>query len=153
MTLNVREPTDQRMVNELPLYIREDRAAINAVTTGAGFSVNNLTITVGTTSLTVGTELAVVGHEIVNLTGDGLSTLATILGGTDGQIKTFIFQDTNVDMTDGVKSAGKFYLDHLPALSDFTPAQDDILCIINVGGDGASSYGYWKELYRTISVK
>lgn len=153
MSLDPNKPTDQVLVSELAAYIRESRAAINAVTSGAGFGTTNLDVAGGTTSLSVGTDLLAVGHEIVIITGLGLATLATILGGTDGQIKTFIFQDNNIDLTDGLKADGKFYLNQLPALSDFQPEQDDIIALVNVGGDGASAYGYWKELYRTISVK
>lgn len=153
MTLNASEPSAVRLVSELAAYQRETRAAVNSVTTGTGFTITNLGITVGTTSLTIGTELSAVGHELIILIGTGLSELATILGGTDGEIKTFIFQDGNVDMLDGAKAAGKFYLNHLPALSAWAAAQDDVLSMMNVGGDGATGYGYWKELYRTISVK
>lgn len=153
MSLDSNKPTDQALVSELPSWIRKSRAAINTVISGAGFGVTSLDIVGGTTSLSVGTDLLAAGHEIVFVTGLGLATLATILGGTDGQIKTFIFQDNNIDLTDGVKDSGKFYLNQLPALSDFQPEQDDVLTLVNVGGDGAAAYGYWKELYRTISVK
>ena len=30
---------------------------------------------------------------------------------------------------------------------------DDILAVVNIDGDGAANYGYWKELFRTLSVK
>lgn len=153
MTLNVNKPTDQEFVSVLPAYIRENRATINAISVGSGFGITELDIAFGTTSLTIGVDLLNVGHEIVIVTGLGVATLATILGGTAGQIKTFIFQDANVDLIDGVKSDGKFYLNQLPALSNFEPQQDDVLTLVNVGGDGASAYGYWKELDRCISVK
>lgn len=153
MSLDPNKPTDKIPVSELPSYIRENRAAINAVTTGAGFGVTNLNVATGATSLSIGTDLLAVGHEVVIVTGLGVAVLATILGGTEGQIKTFIFQDANVDLTDGVKSDGKFYLNQLPALSDFQPQQDDVITLVNIGGDGASVYGYWKELDRNISIK
>ena len=79
--------------------------------------------------------------------------LATMTGGTEGQIKVFIFQDANIDLTDGVKADGKFYLNHLPALSNYTPLQNGILVLANVGGDGATVHGYWKELFRTFPNK
>ena len=153
MTLNTSKPTDEELVSLLPYYIRENRVAINAISIGSGFGVTNLEIAFGVTSLTVGVDLLAVGHEIVIVTGSGVATLATIVGGTEGQIKTFIFKDSNIDLTDGVKSVGKFYLNQLPALGNFEPAEDDILTLVNVDGDGASVYGYWKELYRTISIK
>lgn len=150
--LDVNKPEDQVLVSQLPAYIRENRAAINAVTSGAGFGVTNLNVPPGTISLTVGVDLLAVGHEIVIVTG-GVAVLQTIIGGTEGQIKTFIFQNSTVDLLDGVKADGKFYLNHLPALSNFEPEPDDVLTLVNIEGDGAAVYGYWKELYRTISVK
>ena len=153
MPLDSNQPTDQVPVSEWPTWVRASRAAINALTAGTGLAVNNLDVVLGDTSLSVGTDLAAVGHEIVFITGLGAAELATILNGTDGQIKTFVFQDGNLDFLDGVKNSGKFYLNQ-PALTLFTAAQDDVLCLVNVGGDGgASTHGYWKELYRTISVK
>jgi len=152
MSLNVSKPEDQVLVSQLAAYIRENRVAINAVTSGAGFGVTNLAVASGATSLTIGTDLLAVGHEIVIVTG-GVAVLETILGGTEGQIKTFIFQNSLVDLLDGTKASGKFYLNHLPALSNFEPELDDVLVLVNVDGDGAAVYGYWKELYRTISVR
>jgi len=141
-------------VSEIASYIREDRAAINAISGAGGVGVTELEVPALTTSLTIGTELDDYSIEVVIISGDGASTLDSILGGTQGQIKIFVFQDANIDMTDGTKADGEFYLNHLPALSDFDPQQDDVLALVNVGGDaGATSDGYWKELYRTISVK
>ncbi len=153
MTLNASEPSAVRLVSELPAYMRETRAAVNAVTTGTGFSTTTLLLA-GETSLTVGTELADVGHELVFITSTGASVLATILGGFDGQVKTFIFGDGNIDLTDGVASDGKFFLDQA-ALTNFAAAQYDVLSIVNIGGDGdwTSENGYWKELYRAVSAR
>jgi len=154
MSLDPSKPSDQALVSELAGYIREDRTAINALSGGSSIGFTNLTVAAGTTSLSVGTELGAYGVEVVKVTGSGLSDIATILGGTEGQIKIFIFQDSNVDLVDGnLKSDGKFYLNHLPAGSDFEPALDDVIALVNIGGDGASTYGYWKELFRTLSVK
>ena len=99
MTLDASEPSAARMVQELPAYIRETRAGVNAVTSGTGLAVTDLALT-GETSLTVGTELEAVGHELIFATSTGASVLATILGGTEGQVKTFIFGDGNIDLTD-----------------------------------------------------
>lgn len=153
MTLDPNKPEDQVNVDGLASHIRENREAINALSAGGGVAQTDLTITAGQTSLTVGTDLEAVGLETIIVTGSGVATIATIIGGTDGQVKIFIFQDANVDFTDGAKSAGKMYLNHLPALSNFSPQQDDIIALRNVGGDGASDYGYWIELFRTLSVK
>lgn len=154
MTLNANEPTDQRMVSELPSYIREGRAELNAISALTSFSVTNLEVAAGATSLTIGVELGTDGIEIVIISGAGAADIANIYGGTEGQIKLFIFQDTRVDIVDGdVKTGGAFYLNQLPAGSDFEPQQDDILAVVNVDGNGGSTYGYWKEILRTLSVK
>jgi hypothetical protein len=155
MTLAANEPTDQRMVSELPSYIRANRIAINAMTaTSGGISNNSLEVAAGATILTVGIELSEGGLETIICTGAGAATLAAIVGGTEGQIKIFVFQDTNVELTDSnSKLLGTFYLNQLPAGQEFEPQVDDVLALINIGGDGASESGYWKELYRTLSVK
>ncbi len=153
MTLDSNQPTDQAFVSSLPAWIRESRAAINSVVAAGGFGVTNLSVAGGTISLSVGTDLQAVGSEVVIITGVGASTLATILGGTDGQIKTFVFQDNNITLTDGLKADGKFYLDWLPALTNDAFLIDDVLTLVNIGGDGAAVYGYWKEINRLISIK
>ena len=156
MTLAANEPTDQRQVSELPSFMRETRAAVNAfLGTGStgNVGVTDLILAPGVTSLSVGTDLGDYGFEVVKVTGTGVSTLLTILGGVEGQVKIFVFQDANVRLTDGAKAAGAFYLNQLPALSNFNPQQDDVLALVNIDGDGASVYGYWKELYRALSIK
>lgn len=155
MTLNALEPTDQRMVSELAAYIREARSAINSISSLTGaIGITTLEVAAGSISLSVGTDLASYGLEIVIISGTGLSDIETILGGSDGQIKIFVFQDTNIDLVDGnVKTGGAFFLNHLPAASEFNAQIDDVIALVNVGGDGGSTYGYWKELFRTLSVK
>jgi len=154
MTLDTSKPEDSVEVSEIPSYIRENRVAINAAGGGAEVGETNLTISTGTTSLVVGTDLGIEGYETVKVTGDGVSTIQTISKGTDGQVKVFIFQDSNINIVDGnVKLGGVFYLNHLPAGSIFEPDQDDILAVRNIGGDGDTVPGYWKELYRSLSVK
>ena len=154
MTLNANEPTDQRMVSELPGYIRANRVGINAVSGSGNVGVTDLSIAAGVTSLTVGVDVGAYGYEVVKVTGTGVADLVTILGGTEGMVKVFIFQDANVDLWDSaLKANGTFYLNHLPVATEFAPDQDDILALVNIGGDGAAVYGYWLELFRTISVK
>jgi hypothetical protein len=153
MTLDTNQPTDQEVNSKWPYWMRVFAAEINSITATSGFVVTNLDIPLATTSLTVGVELSSAGHEIVICTGLGAAELATILGGTEGQIKTFIFQDANISILDGVKNSGKFYLDFLPALTADAFAIDDVLQIVNIGGDGAATYGYWKEINRIISIK
>ncbi len=154
MTLDSNEPTDQRMVSELPGYIRANRVGINAVSGAGNVGVTDLTVGAGTISLSVGTDLGSYGFEIVKCTGGGVADLLTILGGTEGMVKVFVFQDANVDLWDSaLKADGTFYLNHLPVATEFAPDEDDVLALVNIDGDGAAVYGYWLELYRTISVK
>jgi len=154
MTLDTTKPNDQELVSDLPSFIREDRAAINAIVGSNSFGYTDLDIAVGTTTLVVGTDLGANGLEVIKVTGLGLADISAITGGSEGQIKVLIFQDTNINIVDGnARAGGVFYLNHLPVLSNFEPDQDDILAVVNIGGDGAATPGYWKELFRTISVK
>ena len=154
MTLDTTRPSDQVLIASLASYIREDRAAINSISGSGNVGVTEIEVGIGVTDLTVGIDLGTYGLEVVIISGAAAVTLDSILGGTQGQVKVLVFQDNNVDITDGTKANGEFYLNHLPALSDFEGAQDDVLVLVNVGGDGgATTHGYWKELYRTISVK
>jgi len=154
MTLNVNEPTDERQVSELPKYIREGRVAVNAVSGSGNVGVTDLTIAAGVTSLSVGTDVGSYGYETVIVTGTGVADLLTILGGTDGMVKILVFQDANVDLHDNIsKDNGTFFLNQLPVSGEFAPAADDIIALVNVGGDGSTAHGYWQELYRTINVR
>ena len=153
MSLDANKPTDQILVSEIASYIRANRVAINAVSGSGNVGVTVLEVALGVTSLVIGTDIGTYGFEIVKISGAAAVVLATMTGGTEGMVKVFVFQDANIDITDGVKADGKFYLNHLPALSDYVPQQDDVLALVNIGGDGASVHGYWKELYRTTSVK
>ncbi len=156
MSLDATQPTDQALVSSWPSWVRLSRAAVNALEAAAvfttGFGVTSLNVTAGTTTLVIGTDLLAISHELILMTGVGASTLVTITGGTEGQIKIIIFQDANIDLTDGLKAGGALYLNQVPILSDFEPAQDDVLTLINIGVTGDTD-GYWKELYRTLSVK
>ncbi len=153
MTLDANQPSDSALVSSLPSYIRADRAEINSVSGSGNVGVTNLALSAGSISIVVGTDVGTYGYEVIIISCATAEIIATMTGGTDGQVKVFVFQDANVDITDGVKSDGKFYLDQLPALSDYTPIQDAVLAVVNIGGDGASTHGYWKELYRIVPVK
>ena len=154
MTLDATKPSDSNLNSELPAYIRETRAAVNALSGDGSAGFTNLTITVGDTSLSIGSELSDYSIEIVKVTGGGLADIATILGGIEGQVKIFVFMDSNIDFADSASKAnGTFYLNHLPALSDYSPSAGDVIAVMNIGGDGGSTHGYWKELFRTTAVK
>ena len=154
MTLDITKPIDRVQVSELPSYIREDREAIESVVV----SGNSITTTVtqlspGTTILEVGVDLSAVKIENIIISGLGASIVAFITKGTAGQIKTFIFQDADITLQDGVKSDGKLYLNQIVPLSTFSGTSGDIISFINIGGDGVAVHGYWKELYRALAVK
>ncbi len=153
MTLDPNKPTDKIAVSELHALIRENRVAINAMAGAGNGGVTNLIVALGTTSLIVGTDVGVYGYEAVIIAAAGLVNLSKILGGSEGQVKVLVFQDNNISIVDGVASAGNIYLNQLPALSSFGAQDGDVLALVNIGGDGASVYGYWKELYRSIAVK
>jgi len=154
MTLDATKPSDSALNSEIPGYLRETRAAINALSGDGSVGFTDLTITVGDTSLSIGSELDDYSLEIVKTTGGGAATIATILGGTEGQVKIFIFMDSNIDFTDSAtKANGTFYLNHLPAGSAYSPSAGDVIALMNIDGDGGTTHGYWKELFRTTAVK
>lgn len=152
--MDATKPTDVEIGSALMAYIRETRAAVNALSSGSGIGKTDLTITAGSIALTVGTELGLFGYETVITSAGGAANIAKILGGTDGQTKKFIFQDNNVGIVDGVAIGGNIYLNQLPALSTFAAQANDILELVNIGGDGGvTTHGYWKEVSRQIALK
>jgi hypothetical protein len=151
--MDATKPTDVENVSALAAYIREARAAINALSSGSGVGVTELTIPAGTVSLSVGTDLGIFGFEIVIVNADAGVSISSIIGGTQGQTKVFIFQDNNISIVDGLAAAGAIYLNQLPALSSFVAQANDILALTNVGGDGSTVQGYWKEVFRQIALK
>ncbi len=155
MTLNTNEPTNQRLVSELPSYIRANRVSINAFEdVGGEIDTTDLTISIGTTALVVGIDLSVSKIETVRINCIGVSVLNQIRGGLAGQIKIFIFESNTISLVDGLKAtAGSLYLNQLPVLSTFATQLDDVLALTNIGGNGSDVYGYWKELWRQLSVK
>ena len=155
MTIDATKPEDTVLVSEIPGYIRAGRAEMNSIgVTGTG-AVGAVTLDInGAVTLTIGTELSGEGFETVVITNTGApSALTAILGGTQGMIKMFVFLDTNVDMTDSNALAnGTFHLNEAPALGDYSPAQYDVLTLVNIGGDGAGTHGYWREVDRAANV-
>ena len=108
----------------------------------------------GATTLTIGTELSEEGLETVVISNSGAAcALTAFLGGIQGQTKRLVFQDTNIDLTDSnTKANGTFHLNEAPALGDYSPAVDDVITLVNIGGDGAGTHGYWREVDRAASV-
>ena len=152
--MDATKPTDVELVSALATYIREARAGINALSAGSGVGVTALTIAIGAIALTVGTEVGTFGYEVLITNAGGAANIAKILGGTQGQTKKFIFTDNNVGIVDGLAVDGNIYLNQLPALSTFAAQTNDVLELVNVGGDGGvTTHGYWKETGRMIALK
>lgn len=153
MTLSTTQPTDQELNARWPYWIRLLAAEINALDEADDdFATTELSVSIGATSLVVGTNLLNRDFEIVLVSG-GAATIDRITYGTQGQIKVLVFQNDNIDITDGNKANGEIYLNQVPAGTDLEAATDDVLALLNIGGDGAGTHGYWKELWRSISVK
>jgi len=155
MSLDSNKPTDQALVSELPYWIRQSRTQINSLEAGlVDIVFTELTVAAGDTALTIGTDLSSSTMEFVKIdTGLGAAAISQVRGGLNGQVKTFLFQGNDLSFVDGLKSNGQLYLNQLPVLSTFAAQQDDNITLINIGGDGAADYGYWKEISRCLSVK
>lgn len=154
MSIDATKPTDQELVSMLPYWIRRNATAINSIVAGLEeFTLTRLSLTAGTTALVIGVDLTAIALEVILLDSPGLCHLEQIRGGTEGQVKLIIFQGNSVDLIDGPKETGKFYLNQLPVGSTFSAQRDDVIALVNVEGDGGSIYGYWKEVWRQVSVK
>jgi hypothetical protein len=109
-------------------------------------------VVAGSVTLTVGVDLSASAIEVIILSATGPTVLQYIHGGISGQIKIFVCTDDNVAFLDGVPSEGRFYLNQ-PALSQLNAVVGDIIAFVNIGGNGDSESGYWKELWRTLSAR
>ena len=155
MTIDATKPEDSVLNSELPAYIRANRAEMNSISvTGTG-AVGAVTLDInGAVTLTIGTELSLEGFETIVLTNTGISVLATILGGLQGQIKVFVCRDTRTGFQDNNgRLNGTLDLNQWPINGIYTPIADgDVLMLVNVGGDGAGNHGYWRELDRASNA-
>jgi len=155
MTIDATKPEDSVLVSELPSYIRANRVEMNSISLSGTGAVGAQSLDIaGATTLTIGTELSEEGYETLIISNSGAAcALTAFLGGTQGMIKMLIFQDTNIDITDSnTKANGTFHLNLAPAGGDYSPAIDDVLVLVNVGGDGAGTDGYWREVDRAANV-
>lgn len=155
MTIDATKPTDAVLNSELPAYIRANRAEMNMISLSGTGAVGAQTLDIaGATTLTIGTELSEEGFETVIISNSGAAcALTAFLGGIQGQVKMLVFQDVKIDLTDSnTKANGTFHLNEAPALGDYSPAVDDVLTLVNIGGDGAGDSGYWREVDRAASV-
>lgn len=155
--LNSLEPINTRLVSELPFFIRETREAFNNLNLISSLVTRNVVVQENQILLDIGEEdyeLSLLKLENVFITSDGgTSTIERIRKATHGQIKIFIFGDSNISFRSGIKEDGKMFLNQLPETSDFNCLEGDVLALINEGGDGELEYGYWKELWRSLNIR
>ena len=152
--LDVTKPTDVEHVSQLPYWIRQTRAEVNAlVALDSNITTTSLTLTAGTTKLIIPTNLSLAALDFVLVSTSGTCNIASIEGGANGQVKVFIFQTNDVALVDGAKSNGQLFLNQAPVGSIYSASIDDILALMNIGGNGSTVQGYWKELWRQTSVK
>ena len=150
MTLDASKPADTNLVSELPAYQRETRAAVNILEDaiallGAVATVTRLQVTAGQTTIVIGTDLTAIAYEVVFISGTGIAALTDITGGSEGQMKFFIFLDANVSF---VRDLTKIALNQPAVVTSFGNHTGDVLCLVNVGGNGSTVDGYWKEVFR-----
>ena len=154
MTIDATKPTDEALVSELPGYIREARVEINAVSLSGTGAVGAQTLDIaGAVTLTIGAELSEEGLETVIISNTvGAVVLTAFLGAIQGQTKTLIFQDLNIDLADSnTKLNGTFHLNMSP-VANWSPDIDDVITLVNIGGDGVGDNGYWREVDRAANV-
>ena len=154
MALDASQPTDQELNVMWPSWIRALTVAINSVVSNdSEIDVNSVEIAAGDISIDVGAELTDIKYEIVLVTGTGAANISQIRLGTKGQIKVFVFMDNNISFTAGAKVSGQIFLNQpLAVVTNFLI--NDVLVLLNIDGDdGASTDGYWQELYRKLSVR
>lgn len=147
MAIDATKPSDIEEVSSHAAYIRETRTEVNSAVAASSFDQTDLEVTAGSTGLIVGTDLSAAMIDVVNITGDGGVTLATITAGVAGMIKIFIAEDDDITWTNNaVDTTGNVIrLNQMPAAGDYNMDEGDVLALCNIGG----SDGYWKELYRT----
>ena len=154
MTLDATKPTDTNLVSELPGYQRETRAAVNSLeallaAAGSVASVTRYVCTGGQTTIAVGgtSGLSELPLELVLISGTGVAAITDITGGTEGQMKFFLFLDTNVTF---VRDVSKIALNQPATVLTFGGYAGDILALSNINGNpGTPIDGYWNELFRT----
>jgi len=154
MTLDATKPADTDLVSSLGTYERETRAAINTLEDaiallGAVAAVTRLQVTGGQTTIVVGTDLTAIAYEVVLISGSGLANLTDITGGSEGQMKFFIMLDANVAF---MRDVTKIALNQPAVIASYGNHLGDVLCLVNINGNGSTVNGYWKELFRAPIV-
>lgn len=145
MSIDAAKPDGTENGSDLATYLREARAQINLLWSAVGGSVVSpiqaVNLGVGATSFDLtGLSCAVV----VFLTASVASDLESIGKGMDGQIVKIRAGDANVTVvhaTAGIVLTGAI---------DYSMAAGDWLELVNVGGDGDSVDGVWRESSRYV---
>lgn len=157
-TVDETKPLATDLVSAIDDYMRESREAINYLCSmiGSGIVVpdyNAVNMAAGETTLAIDTDLADGGYEVVGLTADAAVNLTTITGGTAGQIKMIIALDDDITLVQGATATtgGVLYLNS-PVGVDLAMSTRDVVILVNIGGDGAASDGYWLEVDRKLQV-
>ena len=119
--MDATKPTDVEQISAFAAYIREARAAINALSSGSGVGVTALNIAAGTVSLTVGTDIGIFGLELIPMTADAGVSIANIVGGTEGQIKFFVALDNQYVIRAGFYQIRYFTEDFAADIDDGEP--------------------------------
>ena len=107
----------------------------------------------GNTSWVVGGAVGDIDLEYVRVNPTANSTIQSMTAGTDGQVKRIIADplagNTLTLEHSGTKATGTFYLNGDG--EDYAFAEGDWVEVINIGGDGGSNPGYWRELCRYLA--
>lgn len=154
MSLDDTLPTDNTTtLAEYAALLRDTREEVNTLAAaiaalgGAVASVSTLICGSGKTQIVVGTDVGDITLETVFITGSAAVDIDEIVQGRAGQIKIFVFGDTNVTFSNANDKID------LNCVGDYVSATGDIIGLVNVDGDPATSEnGYWKEVFRNLAV-
>jgi len=123
---------------------------------GGGSSSSTYTavnMTAGQTSLVTGTSINNVTNETLGMTADAAVNLTTMTLGASGNVKIIIALDDDITLIQDASSTTGGTLNlNSPAGVDLEMQTGDIVGLVNIGGDGVISHGYWREMYRTLKV-
>ena len=159
MTIDETKPLGTDLVSTLDDYMREGRVQINLLWEAVGSGgisypvYTAVNMAVGDTSLVAGTDISASGLEIIALSADVAVNLTTMKLCEAGVIKHIIAVDDDITIINNTASTtgGTFYLNS-PTGVNLAMATKDVLTVVNIGGDGSVSHGYWVELNRKLQV-
>ena len=107
----------------------------------------------GASSLVTGISLHNVSNESILLTASAAVGLSTMTLALAGAVKTIIAGDANVTLIQNSASVTGGTLNMNAPVGINLPLQaGDVISFVNVGGNGSTESGYWRELYRTLHV-